>query len=81
MLTVRAIIKNGNVEFIDKVSVNDEQKVLITFLDANVIANVFSEHSQKEVVKIVSNFRIGLADREMTVLKFAQEGLTSEKIA
>jgi len=81
MLTVRAIIRDGQVEFIDKVNLLGEHRILITFLEPDINSLLFSEHDHHEVMKAVSSFKYGLSEREFEVLKLMQQGLTNEQIA
>jgi DNA-binding NarL/FixJ family response regulator len=80
MLTVRAILKDGEVKFVDKFNQpNGEQKVLITFLDADT--TIFNDVTTREMLKTFSGAYFRLSKKEIAVLRLAQQGLTNEQIA
>jgi LuxR family maltose regulon positive regulatory protein len=79
MLTVRATLRDGVITFVDKIDVPaNEQKILVTFLDDDT--TIFEDLSHRDVMKIVSSARFNLSDREIEVLRLAQQGMTNEKI-
>ena len=80
MLTVRATINDGEIEFTEEINLTGEQKVLVTFLDIDVTSVLFPEHDHQEGIKSVGKLHFGLSDREIEVLKLAQQGLTNEQI-
>lgn len=80
MLTVRAILKDGEVKFVDKFNQPEgEQKILITFWDADT--TIFNDVTTHEMLKAFSSAHFKLSKNEIAVLKLAQRGLTNEQIA
>ena len=81
MLTVKALLKDGKVEFLEKIPLEGEYKILITFLEGDLENLIFPDHDPREVTKIVGNYMAKLSNREMEVLQLTRQGLKTEEIA
>jgi DNA-binding NarL/FixJ family response regulator len=81
MLTVRAILKDNAVTFLESVDLpaGTKQPILVTFLDKNITE--FGDLSQQDLLKMVDNLRFSLSDREIEVLRLARHGMTNKQIA
>ena len=68
MATVRAILKDNAVTFLESVDLpaGTDQPILVTFLDKNL--KEFGDLSQKDLLKTVDNLPFSLSDREIEVL-------------
>ena len=80
MLTLRATINEGKVEFVDKIELKGEHKVLITLLETDITSFLFPEPDHELVMKAVSKYQNKLSNREIEVLQLMQQGLTNEEI-
>jgi DNA-binding NarL/FixJ family response regulator len=85
MFTFRAIFSNGKIRFVDPLPFpsddDHEHEVLVTFLDPDLKSTLFEKYTQRDVMRVISNLRYGLSDKEIEVLKLAQHGFTNEQIA
>ena len=81
MLTVRAILKDNAVTFLENIDLpaGTKHQILVTFLDKNLTE--FGDLSQQDLLKMVDNLRFSLSDREIAVLRLARQGMTNEQIA
>lgn len=84
MLTVRAILKNGTLKFIDDIpsdiSPEHESFVLVTFVSKDINSLFVGKPETAVDVKLYNKLKVGLSEREIDVLKLAQQGLTNEQI-
>jgi DNA-binding CsgD family transcriptional regulator len=80
VLTVRATIKDNAVTFPEGIDLPEgiEQHVLVTFLDESMTE--FGDLSQQDLLKMVSNVRFSLSDREIQILRLTRDGMTNEQI-
>src|SRR5271169_2407465 len=81
MLTVRAILKDNAVTFLEKFDLpaGTKQPILVTFLDKNITE--FGDLSQQDLLKMVDNLHFTLSNREIAVLRLARQGMTNGQIA
>jgi DNA-binding NarL/FixJ family response regulator len=81
MLTVRAILKDNVVTFLENIAlpIGTKQQILITFLDKNITE--FGDLSQQDILKMVDNLRFSLTDKEIAILRLARQGMTNGQIA
>ena len=81
MLTVRAILKDNAVTFLEKFDLpaGTKQPILVTFLDKNFTE--FGDLSQQDLLKMVDNLHFSLSDQEIAVLRLARQGMTNKQIA
>lgn len=80
MLTVRAVIKDNNLIFLEGIDLpaGIENHVLVTFLDKNMTE--FDDLSQQDLPKIVSPILFSFSNRKIQILRLAREGMTNKQI-
>ena len=68
MATVRAILKDNAVTFLEDIDLpaGTDQPILVIFLDKNL--REFGDLSQQDLLKTVDNLPFSLSDREIEVL-------------
>jgi DNA-binding NarL/FixJ family response regulator len=85
MQTIRAILKDNTLKYIDDLPFPLEQAreylVLITFIGTDLNTALFGDISQVDARKILERIRIGLSKRELEVLRLMQQGFTNIQIA
>ena len=86
MQTVRALLKNGSIKFIDNppflVVGKEEYFVLVTFIGKDLNAALIDGNPQQNSdIKIINLYKTGLTLKEINMLKLMQQGQTNEQIA
>jgi len=81
MFTVRAILKDNAVTFLENIDLpaGTKQSILVTFLDKNITE--FGDLSQQDLLKMVDNLHFSLSAQEIAVLRLARKGMTNKQIA
>ena len=80
MLTLKAILKNGKIYLPDELPPDGEHKVLVTILDGEAGAVVFSENRLKWLKACIVDQEALLNDRQARILVLAGKGLTGKEI-
>ena len=85
MFTFRATLNNGSIKFIDNIPLQyleeKEYSILVTFLDQDLENELFEEERKMGVIERLNALALRLSEREIEVLRLAQQGFTNEKIA